>query len=200
MPDIGAIWSGFVNSAIVQLGVRFIGLYLFVLYIAQIFWTYRDAQNRTENRILPVLAALLVTVIPVLGLFIYLIVRSRETLGEAYERQLAEESLLAEAEQRVVCPTCHERVNEDFILCPTCRTRLKRVCPNCAKLRTRVREYSRVMPIACMPSTQPLTTPSPAIPSGRPRCVKKSAASRRQTNSSSAREATRRRTSCITLR
>ena len=134
MPDIGAIWSGFVNSAIVQLGVRFIGLYLFVLYIAQIFWTYRDAQNRTENRILPVLAALLVTVIPVLGLFIYLIVRSRETLGEAYERQLAEESLLAEAEQRIVCPTCHERVNEDFILCPTCRTRLKRVCPNCAKL------------------------------------------------------------------
>jgi len=41
---------------------------------------------------------------------------------------------IAEAEQRIVCPTCHERVQEDFILCPTCRTRLKRVCPNCAKL------------------------------------------------------------------
>ena len=40
--------------------------------------------DRTENRILPILAALLVTLIPVLGLFIYLIVRSRETLGEAY--------------------------------------------------------------------------------------------------------------------
>ena len=134
MPDIGAIWTGFVNSAIVQLGVRFIGLYLFVLYVAMIFWTYRDAQNRTENRILPVFAALLVTAVPVLGLFVYLIVRGRETIAEAYERQLAEESLLAEAEQRVVCPTCHERVQEDFILCPTCRTRLKRVCPSCAKL------------------------------------------------------------------
>ena len=134
MPDIGAIWSGFVNSAVVQLGVRFIGLYLFALYIAQIFWTFRDAQNRTENRLLPVLAALLVTVVPILGLFIYLIIRSRETIAEAYERQLAEESLLAEAEQRIVCPTCHERVQEDFILCPTCRTRLKRVCPSCAKL------------------------------------------------------------------
>ena len=55
-------------------------------------------------------------------------------LGEAYERQLAEESLLAEAEQRVVCPTCKERVQDDFILCPTCRTRLKRMCPSCAKL------------------------------------------------------------------
>ncbi len=134
MPDIGGIWSGFVNSAVVQGGVRFIGLYLFVVYVAMIFWTYRDAQNRTENRLLPVLAALLVTLVPVLGLFVYLIVRSRETISESYERQLAEESLLAEAEQRVVCPTCHERVHEDFILCPTCRTRLKRVCPSCAKL------------------------------------------------------------------
>ena len=108
------------NSAVVQGGIRFIGLYLFVVYVAMIFWTYRDAQNRTENRLLPVLAALLVTLIPVLGLFVYLIVRSRETIAESYERQLAEESLLAEAEQRVVCPTC--------------RTRLKRVCPSCSKL------------------------------------------------------------------
>src|SRR5260221_5877126 len=134
MPDIGGIWSGFVNSAVVQLGVRFIGLYLFVVYVAMIFWTYRDAQNRTENRVLPVLAALLVTLVPVLGLFVYLIVRSRETIAESYERQLAEESLLAEAEQRVVCPTCHERVQQDFILCPTCRTGPKPVCPSCAKL------------------------------------------------------------------
>jgi len=136
MPDIGAIWSGFVNSAIVQLGLRFIGLYLFVLYIAMIFWTYRDAQNRTENRILPVLAALFVTAVPVLGLFIYLIIRSRETIAESYERQLAEESLLAEAEQRIVCPTCHERVQEDFILCPSCAKLIRpewNICPYCAK-------------------------------------------------------------------
>ena len=134
MPDIGAAWTAFVDSAIVQFGLRFIGLYIFALYIAMVFWTIRDAQNRTENRILPYLAGLLVVVLNVLGLFLYLIIRPRETLGESYERQLAEESLLAEAEQRVVCPTCRERVGEDYILCPTCRTRLKRVCPSCAKL------------------------------------------------------------------
>lgn len=134
MPDLGAAWSAFVNSAIVQFGLRFIGVYVFALYVAMVFWTIRDAQNRTENRILPYLAGLLVVALNILGLFLYLIVRPRETLGENYERQLAEESLLAEAEQRVVCPTCRERVSEDFILCPTCRTRLKRVCPSCAKL------------------------------------------------------------------
>ncbi|MDP9266044.1 MAG: zinc ribbon domain-containing protein [Chloroflexota bacterium] len=134
MPDIGAIWTGFLNNALVQFAVRFSLLYVVALYLAMVFWTVRDAQQRTENPILPYLAGLLVVVLNVLGLFLYLIVRPRETLGEDYERQLAEESLLAEAEQRVVCPTCHERVAEEFLLCPTCRTRLKRVCPSCAKL------------------------------------------------------------------
>ncbi len=119
MPDFGGMWTTFVNNPLVQLAVRGVGLYILALYLAMVFWTVRDAQQRTENPILP---------------FLYLIVRPKETLGEAYERQLAEESLLAEAEQRVVCPTCKERVQEDYILCPTCRTRLKRMCPSCAKL------------------------------------------------------------------
>lgn len=134
MPDIGAIWESFVNNALVQFFLRFVGVYIFFLFLAMVFWTVRDAQQRTENPVMPYLAGLMVVVLNVLGLFLYLIVRPRETLAEAYERQLAEESLLAEAEQRTVCPTCHERVGEDFILCPTCRTRLKRVCPSCGKL------------------------------------------------------------------
>ena len=134
MPDLGGLWTAFVNNPIIQYGVRFAGVYVLFLYLATVFWTIRDAQQRTENRILPYLAGLLVVATWVLGLFVYLIVRSKETLAEAYERQLAEESLLAEAEQRLVCPTCRERVQDDYILCPTCRTRLKRVCPSCAKL------------------------------------------------------------------
>ncbi len=99
-----------------------------------VYWTVCDAQHRTENQVLPYLAGVLVLVLNLLGLFLYLIVRPRDTLAEGYERQLAEESLLGEAEQRTACPTCHERVGNDFILCPTCRTRLKRVCPSCGKL------------------------------------------------------------------
>ena len=134
MPDFNAIWTAFTANPIVQFTVRFSLLYLLAIYLAVVFWTVRDAQQRTENQILPYLAGLMVVLLNIFGLFLYLIVRPKETLGEAYERQLAEESLLAEAEQRVVCPTCKERVQDDFILCPTCRTRLKRVCPNCGKL------------------------------------------------------------------
>ncbi len=131
--DLGALWQGFVANPITQLLIKLVGLYLLVLYFATLLWTIRDAQRRIENPIVPYLAGLLAA-IPFLGVFVYLIVRPSETLSEASERQLAEESLLAEAETRIVCPTCHERVQEDWLLCPHCRTRLKRVCPSCAKL------------------------------------------------------------------
>src|SRR5438034_1370068 len=93
------MWTTFVNNPLVQLAVRGVGLYVLALYLAMVFWTVRDAQQRTENPILPYLAGLLVVVLNILGLFLYLIVRPKETLGEAYERQLAEESLLAEADR-----------------------------------------------------------------------------------------------------
>lgn len=134
MPDLGAIWSSFVASAPIQYSLRFLGVYVIALYLAMVFWTVRDAQQRTESRWLPYAAAMIVVVLNVLGLFIYLIVRPRETLHETYERQLAEESLLAEAERRATCPSCHAPVDQEFLLCPTCRTRLKRRCPSCAKL------------------------------------------------------------------
>src|SRR5947207_2994725 len=134
MPDLTGVWTAFVNNPLVQLSLRLSVLYVFAIYLAMVFWTVRDAQQRTENQILPYLAGLMVVILNIFGLFLYLIIRPKETLGEAYERQLAEESLLAEAEQRVVCPTCKERVQDEYILCPTCRTRLKRVCPNCGKL------------------------------------------------------------------
>src|SRR5438874_88333 len=140
MPDLTGLWTAFVNNPLIQLSVRLAGLYVLALYLAMVFWTVRDAQQRTENQILPYLAGLMVVVLNIFGLFLYLIVRPKETLGEAYERQLAEESLLAEAEQRVVCPTCKERVQDDFILCPTCRTRLKRVYPPGARRSTTARD------------------------------------------------------------
>src|SRR5258705_2260376 len=105
------MWTTFVNNPLVQLAVRGAGLYVLFLYLAMVFWTVRDAQQRTENPILPYLAGLLVVVLNVLGLFLNLIVRPRETLGEAYDRQLADEILLAEARQRVVFSTGKERMH-----------------------------------------------------------------------------------------
>src|SRR2546428_726141 len=89
MPDINQLWTAIVSNPLIQLSVRLAGLYVLAIYLAMVFWTLRDAQQRTENQLLPYLAGLMVVVLNIFGLFLYLIVRPKETLGEAYERQRA---------------------------------------------------------------------------------------------------------------
>jgi len=95
-------------------------------------------QLRTENPILPYLAAAFIIIFtPIffpLAVFVYRIIRPQEKIGEVYERNLAEEALLAEVESIRSCPTCARRISDEWIICPTCRTRLNRVCPNCSRL------------------------------------------------------------------
>jgi RNA polymerase subunit RPABC4/transcription elongation factor Spt4 len=141
MPDfiagIGSAVGAFFGSPVVQFVLYSILAYLVVLWLASAYWVFRDMQQRTENAILPYLAASLVIVfLPVfpLAVFVYKIIRPHEKIGEVYERNLAEEALLAEVEAIHSCPTCARRVNDEWIICPTCRTRLNRVCPNCSRL------------------------------------------------------------------
>jgi RNA polymerase subunit RPABC4/transcription elongation factor Spt4 len=95
-------------------------------------------QQRSDNAILPYfVAAGIIISTPFLFVFavwVYKIVRPHEKIGEVWERNLAEEALLAEVESILHCPTCERRVNEEWIICPSCRTRLNRVCPNCSRL------------------------------------------------------------------
>jgi len=134
---IGSALAGFFGSPVVQFVIYSILAYLVVLWLASAYWVFRDMQQRTENAILPYLAASLVIVfLPVfpLAVFVYKIIRPHEKIGEVYERNLAEEALLAEVEAIKSCPTCARRVNDEWIICSTCRTRLNRVCPNCSRL------------------------------------------------------------------
>jgi RNA polymerase subunit RPABC4/transcription elongation factor Spt4 len=138
LSGIGDAIDAFINSPLVQLGIQATGIYVVIIWLASAYWAFRDMQGRTGNPVLPYLAAgLVVGFTPVFflfGLLVYRIIRPQERLGEAYERGLAEEALIAEIEQIEHCATCGRKVHEDWIICPTCRTRLKRVCPHCSKL------------------------------------------------------------------
>ena len=79
-------------------------------------------------------ATLMVAVFNLPGLFLYYILRPKETLTEAYERELAEEALLQDIEEKQACPSCHHAVMPEYQLCPHCHTRLKKECQNCHKL------------------------------------------------------------------
>ncbi len=143
MPDeilqaIGDTIGGFFGNPVVQLTIQALMVYVAILWLAAAYWAFRDMQLRSENPVLPYLAAALIVLFtPVLfafGVIVYRIIRPQEKIGEVYERNLAEEALLAEVEQIKTCPGCHRRISDDWIICPTCRTRLNRVCANCGRL------------------------------------------------------------------
>jgi RNA polymerase subunit RPABC4/transcription elongation factor Spt4 len=135
---IGSALGGFFDSPIIQFGLRAVAAYIVVIWIATAYWAFRDMQTRSDNPILPYVAAsLIILFTPVLFIFaalIYKLVRPHEKIGEATERSLAEEALLNEVDAVPHCPTCARRVGEQWLICPTCRTRLNRVCPNCNRL------------------------------------------------------------------
>jgi RNA polymerase subunit RPABC4/transcription elongation factor Spt4 len=136
--EIGKTIAGIFDNPIVRTGIQAIAIYFVILWLAAAYWAFRDMQLRTENPILPYLAAAFIIVFtPIffpLAVFVYRIVRPQEKIGEVYERNLAEEALLAEVEGIRSCPTCARRIDDEWIICPTCRTRLNRVCPNCSRL------------------------------------------------------------------
>jgi RNA polymerase subunit RPABC4/transcription elongation factor Spt4 len=114
--------------------VGFLVAFVVIFWISLIIWTFRDIRSRTQDLLSQVLATLLVAVFFVGGLFIYMILRPRQTLAEIYERQLEEESLLAEMTERSTCNNCHARVESDFQICPSCGQKLKAACPKCERL------------------------------------------------------------------
>jgi hypothetical protein len=138
LSGIGDAIAGFFESPLVQAGLQAIGVYIVIIWLASAYWAFRDMQARTSNPVLPYLAAALIVgftpVFFIFGIIVYRIIRPQERRGEAYERGLAEEALIAEIEQIEHCATCGRKVHEDWIICPTCRARLKRVCPHCSKL------------------------------------------------------------------
>lgn len=115
---------------VIAIVVTFVALF----WVSLIFWTFRDIRSRTQDLLTQILATLLVTVFFIGGLFVYMILRPRQTLAEIYERQLEEESLLAEMTERQTCTNCHARVEGDFQICPSCGQKLKRPCPKCERL------------------------------------------------------------------
>jgi RNA polymerase subunit RPABC4/transcription elongation factor Spt4 len=142
MPDIsgqlGTVVDSFFSSAVIRFVLDSIVFYLFIVWLAAAYWAFRDMHDRTENPVLPYFAAALILVptpfLFVLGVIVYRVIRPAERLGEVYERNLAEEALLAEVEAVKTCRGCDRRVDPEWILCPWCRSRLNRVCPNCEKL------------------------------------------------------------------
>src|ERR1700684_2643203 len=88
---------GIHNSAL-NLAVELVVLFLVVIWLALIYWTYADARRRIADALLVGCAAA-ASVFPFVGTIVYMIVRPPEYLDDVRERELemqAVEARLAE--------------------------------------------------------------------------------------------------------
>jgi len=148
------------------------GIWALLLWLSVVVWVYRDIRDRTRDSSLQTLSVFVVLMffpgfnLP--GLSLYLLMRPRETLEEAYARSLEEEALLRELGDEGSCPSCRRLVDKDFQFCPSCQTQLKEQCTKCERLLS----FSWVACPSCgtaRPGTVPAAQPGPAqVPAGQP--------------------------------
>ncbi len=121
-------------GTIIQIILFFLGAYTLAFWLSMVIWTFADIRSRSRDILVTILSVLLVLVFNIPGLVIYLVLRPKQTLAEAYQRALEEEALLQDIEDQYVCPGCKQKIEADFLVCPNCHTQLKDRCANCGRL------------------------------------------------------------------
>ena len=118
----------------VGLIVNLLILFLIVVYLALIYWTYLDARRRIEDPVL-IACATLASVFPYLGTIVYTILRPPEFLEDHEERELELRAAELELRQRIEnsCPHCEYPIERNYLRCPNCERRLRNPCRKCNK-------------------------------------------------------------------
>jgi hypothetical protein len=121
-------------SGTANLIVGLVILFLVVVYLALIWWTYLDARRRIEDPVL-IACATCASLFPYLGTVIYTILRPPEFLEDREERELELRAAELELRQRIEnsCPHCEYPIERAYLRCPNCERRLRNPCRKCSK-------------------------------------------------------------------
>jgi hypothetical protein len=123
-----------IESSGLSLAVDLVILFIAVLYLALIYWTYADARRRILDPML-IGCATAASFFPFVGTIVYMILRPPEYLEDVRERELEMQAAEARLQQldQAQCPHCSYRVERDFVRCPSCLRKLKERCVNCSR-------------------------------------------------------------------
>jgi len=123
-----------IESSGLNLAVDLLILFVVVLYLSLIYWTYADAQRRIQDPML-IGCATAAAFFPFVGAIIYMILRPPEYLEDVRERELETQAAEARLHQLdlILCPHCDYRIEQDFVRCPSCLRKLKERCVNCSR-------------------------------------------------------------------
>jgi hypothetical protein len=117
-----------------NLAVNLLLLFLVVIWLALVYWTFADARRRIADPML-VGCATAASLFPFVGTIIYLIVRPPEYLEDVRERDLEIAAAQARLEsiEHLHCQYCGFEIERAFLRCPSCLRRLKEPCVVCGK-------------------------------------------------------------------
>jgi hypothetical protein len=123
-----------IESSGLKLAVDLLILFVVVLYLALIYWTYSDARRRILDPML-VGCATAAALFPFVGVIVYMILRPPEYLEDVRERELEMQAAEArmQALERSLCPHCDYPIERDFLRCPSCLRKLKERCVSCSR-------------------------------------------------------------------
>jgi hypothetical protein len=115
-----------------DLGRSLGGIFLVVFYAAIVLWTYKDARRRIDDPIL-VATAVAASMLPIVGVLVYMMLRPPEYLADVRERELEIRAMERTLGRQERCPYCKSHIEGDYLSCPVCMTKLRHECIGCEK-------------------------------------------------------------------
>jgi len=120
------------DSGILDLVQRLGGIFLAIFYVAIVLWTYKDARRRIEDPIL-VATSVAASMLPIVGVFVYMLLRPPEYIADVRERELEIRAMERTLGRQERCPYCKSHIEGDYLSCPVCMTKLRQSCVGCEK-------------------------------------------------------------------
>ncbi len=105
----------------------FVG-FIVALYILSVIYTFIDAKRRGAD---PFWIWGIVSLIPFVGLLVYVVLRPTSYLADREEQMLDMALREHQLNEYGSCPNCGTTIEKDFVVCPVCNTQVRNVCPSC---------------------------------------------------------------------
>jgi hypothetical protein len=141
--------SSFFSSSTFHAIVLLVLFFIVVLWLALVFWTYKDSKRRIDDPVLVGVSIVTAFVFPFVGALVYCILRPPEYLDDVRERELEIRAMERRLGEEGMCPGCGGDVEPDFVACPHCARRLKLTCQRC---RSALRPEWRLCPYCEAPT------------------------------------------------
>ena len=71
--------------------------------------------------------------LPLIGVFIYMLLRPPEYIADVRERELEIRAMERNLGKQERCPHCMSHIESDYLVCPICVTKLRESCRRCDK-------------------------------------------------------------------